>query len=135
LFPVLISACGSGKTVSGISSQPASGPVTLADVQEKIFTPYCINCHIAGGSGPMALTDVETSYAALVNIAPTNSTARAAGDKRVAPGDPNHSFLMHKVTGEMEFGEGDRMPQGADPLSAQEIDLIWRWIDQGAPKG
>jgi hypothetical protein len=134
-LPVLLSACGSGQTVSGISSPPASGPVTLAEVQQKIFTPYCTNCHVAGGSAPMPLTDVATSYAALVGVDPTNSTARQSGQKRVVPGDADKSFLMHKVTGEMQFGEGDRMPQGANPLSAAEIDLIWRWIQAGAPSG
>jgi mono/diheme cytochrome c family protein len=135
VLPVLLSACGSGHTVSGLSSPPSSGPVTLAEIQQKIFTPYCINCHVAGGSAPMPLTDVATSYAALVGADPTNSTARQSGQKRVVPGNADKSFLMHKVTGEMEFGEGDRMPQGANPLSAEEIDLIWRWIQSGAPSG
>lgn len=81
----------------------------------------------------MSLTDAAISYAALINVDPTNSTARAAGSKRVVPGDPSKSFLLDKLTGNMQFGEGDRMPQNADPLSADRIQLIRRWIQAGAP--
>ena len=81
----------------------------------------------------MPLTDAATSAASLVGVDPTNSTARQAGQKRVMPGDPARSFLLNKLTGQMEFGEGDQMPQGANPLSADQIALIRQWIQAGAP--
>jgi mono/diheme cytochrome c family protein len=118
--------------VSG-GAPPAT--VTLVQIQQEIFTPHCASCHVDGGSGPMPLTDPATSYASLVGVDPTNSTARQAGKKRVMPGDPARSFLMDKVTGDMELGEGDRMPQNAHPLSADQIALIRRWIQAGAPSG
>jgi mono/diheme cytochrome c family protein len=131
-LPVLVSACGSGQMVSGGAPRAT---VTLVQIQEQIFTPHCASCHVAGGSGPMPLTDASTSYASLVGVDPINSTARQAGKKRVMPGDPSRSFLMDKITGAMEFGEGDRMPQNAEQLSAAEIALIRRWIQAGAPSG
>lgn len=83
----------------------------------------------------MPLTAPSTSYSSLVGVDPTNSLARQAGKKRVMPGDPSRSFLMDKITGDMEFGEGDRMPQNDHPLSADQIALIRRWIQAGAPSG
>ncbi len=132
-LPLLVSACGSGRTVSGLSSGPPPATVTLAQIQQQIFTPYCASCHVTGGAGPMPLTDAATSAASLVGVDPTNSTARQAGQKRVMPGDPARSFLLNKLTGQMEFGEGDQMPQGANPLSADQIALIRQWIQAGAP--
>ncbi len=135
-LPLAISACGSGgknHSTGGASGPPVEG-VTLAQVQQKVFTPYCISCHVAGGPGPMALTDVATSYASLVNVDPANGTARNAGKKRVVPGDLAKSFLLHKLTGDTQLGEGDRMPQAGGPLPVEEIQLVRRWIQEGAPK-
>src|SRR5205823_6282905 len=89
---------------------------TLAQIQQQVFTPYCVSCHTKGGLGPMPLTDVATSYANLVNIDPLNGVARSAGLKRVVPGDSTRSYLLSKITGEMQIGEGDRMPQNGAPL-------------------
>lgn len=134
-LPVLVSACGSGQMVSGGPGGAPRPTVSLAQIQQEIFTPRCAHCHAAGGSGPMPLTAPSTSYSSLVGVDPTNSLARQAGKKRVMPGDPSRSFLMDKITGDMEFGEGDRMPQNDHPLSADQIALIRRWIQAGAPSG
>src|SRR5947209_15764793 len=117
VVPVLLSACGAGRTVTGLSSGPPAATASLAQIQEQIFTPYCASCHCPGGSGPMSLTDPAASHAALVGADPTNSTARQAGEKRVMAGNPARSFLLNKLTGQMEFGEGDQMPQNSPPLS------------------
>jgi hypothetical protein len=50
---------------------------------------------------------------------------------RVAAGKPDSSFLIVKLTGPGE-GEGDRMPQGNNPLNAQAIEAIRTWIANGA---
>jgi hypothetical protein len=82
----------------------------------------------------MSLADTSSSYASLVGVDPTNSTARGAGEKRVVPGDPSHSFLLNKLTGQMEFGEGDVMPQNGTPLTTSQIAVIRSWIQAGAPE-
>jgi hypothetical protein len=81
----------------------------------------------------MSLTDPASSYAALVGADPANSTARRSGQKLVVAGNPARSFLLNKLTGQMEFGEGDLMPQNASPLTAEEIALVRQWIAAGAP--
>lgn len=45
---------------------------------------------------------------------------------------PGESLLYRKLTGDLEPGEGGRMPPGA-PLSAESIELVRAWIAEGAP--
>jgi mono/diheme cytochrome c family protein/sugar lactone lactonase YvrE len=133
--PLILSACGSGRTIRSEGGGGGSTPspsVTLAQIQQEIFTPHCAGCHVDGGSGPMPLSDAATSYAALVNVDPANGYARRAGKKLVLPGNPAKSFLLHKISGDMEYGEGDRMPQGSNLLSADQISMVRRWIEGGA---
>lgn len=47
----------------------------------------------------------------------------------VKAGNPAHSDLWESIT---ETDPGDRMPLGKAPLSAEQKDLIRRWIAQGA---
>jgi hypothetical protein len=72
-----------------------------------------------------------------VNVAATREPAM----KRIAPGDPEHSFLMHKVDGTLQCSLlscavdescGDPQPQGATTLSQSLRDELRRWIAQGA---
>jgi hypothetical protein len=106
----------------------------LSRIQSEIFTPSCAvaGCHVSGGDAPMPLTDARTSYEALVDAVPTNSAARAAGKKRAVPLRPDQSFLLQKLMRDLQFGEGDPMPQNAPPLTQAQIDLIRAWIEQGA---
>lgn len=54
--------------------------------------------------------------------------------KRVAPGNPEQSYLYHKLVGShLEAGgEGLQMPFAAPPLNDKQIDLVRRWILEGA---
>ncbi len=47
----------------------------------------------------------------------------------VVPGDADESLLITRLT---DPDAGDLMPLDGQPLSAKEIDLLSRWIDQGA---
>jgi hypothetical protein len=71
------------------------------------------------------------SYAALVNAPASNASAHQAGLLRVAPRDPEHSFLLIKLTAPGP-GEGSQMPLGRTPLPADQIQLIRDWIAAGA---
>ncbi|GIW40037.1 MAG: hypothetical protein KatS3mg076_0614 [Candidatus Binatia bacterium] len=104
-------------------------------IQREIFDRRCTSgpCHSpqtrAGGldlSGPAAFDE-------LVGVEPDNPAARAAGDLRVAPFEPERSFLVRKLGGP-RAGEGSRMPLGEAPLSEDEIALIVGWILDGAPR-
>ncbi|MBQ38849.1 MAG: hypothetical protein CME04_20880 [Gemmatimonadaceae bacterium] len=49
---------------------------------------------------------------------------------RVVPGNSAESLLVQKL--ERADGVGSGMPLGSDPLTAEMIQLIKDWIDQGA---
>jgi hypothetical protein len=109
-------------------------PVGFAVVQREVFARSCtsFSCHGAATAGGLDLSP-DGAYASLVGVAPANPAASAAGLLRVAPGDPDRSFLLHKLAGTLEAGEGDRMPRVGISLPASRIDLVRRWISAGAP--
>jgi hypothetical protein len=50
--------------------------------------------------------------------------------QRVAPGDPNKSYLIQKLEG--TAATGGRMPLNGTPLSQADINMIRQWITDGA---
>ena len=74
----------------------------------------------------MDLSDAAASFANLVDV----DSIQVPGTPRVAPGDPDGSYLIHKLEGTQE--EGDQMPQGGPFLDATTIGVIRRWIEDGA---
>ncbi len=46
------------------------------------------------------------------------------------PGDPNNSYIIHKLEGTQTVGA--RMPFGLPPLSQAQIDQVRAWIQAGA---
>jgi hypothetical protein len=120
---------GSGATGPG-GGPPADEPLmaTLGSIQEKVFTPICTACHV-GASAPQGLRlDAANSYALLVGVA----SAEQPGILRVAPGDPDNSYLIQKLEGTAAVG--NRMPLDGTPLSQADIDVIRQWITNGAQK-
>jgi len=118
-------------------SHQAHAAATFArDIQTKIIDSTCStpSCHGDGSaSGSLDLSD-GASYASMVGVPPANDAARAAGLLRVAPGDPDHSYVLLKLQGTLAAGEGARMPLIGPPLPASTIDTIRRWIAAGAPE-
>lgn len=51
----------------------------------------------------------------------------------IIPGDPERSLLVHFIEGRR--GKMFRMPLDAPPLTRAQIDLIRRWIAEGAKPG
>jgi hypothetical protein len=53
---------------------------------------------------------------------------------RVKAGDPDSSYLVHKIQGTQGTvgGSGGQMPLGRSPLSQDNIDIIRDWIAAGA---
>lgn len=103
---------------------------TLALIQSTIFTPICTDCHNPGGPGNfMPLDSEDASFAGLVGV-PSIEVALL----RVEPGDPEQSYLVHKI----EDRPGivfTRMPPPPQPmLSAEQIETIRGWIEAGAER-
>jgi hypothetical protein len=108
----------------GTGSPPLQA--TFTSIQDQVLTPICTACHV-GATAPQGLRlDSANSYALLVGVASQENPAL----QRVAPGDPNNSYLIKKLEGTASVG--GRMPLGGTPLSQADIDVIRQWITDGA---
>lgn len=115
-------------------------PLSLFDgtfdrIQKQIFNNSCAlsGCHDSQTTQANLLLEIGASYTQTVDATPTNVTAQGLGWQRITPGDPQMSFLYHKVTGDLGAGLGSRMPLNRPPLSANLIKIIRLWIEAGAP--
>ena len=106
---------------------------TLESIQNTVFTPICSGCHSGPTSGAigdlpsgMDLSDVTASFNSLVD----ESSLEVPALFRVDPGDPDNSYLIHKLEGTQAVGV--RMPAGGPFLQQETIDVIRDWIEQGA---
>jgi hypothetical protein len=134
---VLLAACsGGGGSYGGDGGNDGGGAgapppllvATFESIQANVFTPLCVECH-AGASAPLGLRlDGTNSYGLLVGI----SSVEQLGVPRVAPGNPNGSYLVQKLEGTAAFGA--RMPLGREPLPQSDIDVIRQWIVDGAQR-
>ena len=129
----VIVACsaGSGEGLD-ISGRPLGegGDVplapTLASVQANVFNPSCIVCH-AGATAPQGLRlDAANSFTNLVGVA----SRQKSSILRVAPGDPDLSYLIQKLEG--TASDGEQMPLGGAPIPQSTIDFVRQWITDGA---
>lgn len=122
---------------------PAQAQQTTFSQVHSILQANCtIGCH--SGSSPAAnlnLSGTEQEvYDAIVDVDPVNPYANdSLKSKLVAPGYPNKSFLLRKVSNGLDpwinmenFAEGNPMPDGQNPLENWEIELIRQWILFGA---
>jgi hypothetical protein len=123
-----LSACD--EKLSDLTGPTPNLQPTLSSIQREILSPRCVACHNGVGRflpGVMNLTE-GNAYASLVGVA----SIEQAGLQRVAPGDPENSYLIHKVEGRAGI-IGQRMPLTGTPLTDGQILVIRRWIELGAP--
>jgi len=110
---------------------------TLASIQAEVFGPTCsIGCHNGAGGAPpivMDLTNAGSSYLALVGAGGTGiPSMQQPAVLRVAPGDPDASYLVRKIQGTLGI-TGQRMPPlPAGALPPATITAIRDWIAAGA---
>src|SRR2546425_9237528 len=108
-----------GKTIERLTflCQPArnaggsGGSATFATIQKKIFDTTCATptCHgAAAASGGLNLA-AGASYGNLVGVLASNPTANGLGELRVAPGNPDKSFLLEKLLANITPPEGVRI--------------------------
>ncbi len=111
---------------------------TFTSIQTQIFQASdssgrraCVSCHTNVGRNPASGLNLAVNpYEALVGVASRERPAL----QLVAPGDPDNSYLVHKIEGRNTIG-GLRMPQSGPPyLTDGQILVIKRWIAIGAPK-
>lgn len=106
-----------------ISAAPAAvpaGPVSYYKQVRPLFQVHCQGCHQpAKAQGGYVMTDYESIL--------------KAGDRGmpgVVPGQPDKSYLIDQIT-----PHGDKraeMPRGADPVQAKDVELVRKWVAEGA---
>ncbi|NNV57126.1 DUF1553 domain-containing protein [Limnovirga soli] len=97
-------------------------PVDFTSQVKPIINKNCITCH--GGvkqKGGFSLLFREDA------LGKTKS-----GKPAIIPGDPDHSEMIRRLT--LQDPE-ERMPYKHDALSKEDIDILTRWIKQGATWG
>jgi hypothetical protein len=128
---VFLTACGELRTPT--EPDPGGDPIdpsaTFTRVQTEIFTPTCarIGCHDPIGNQSQMILTAGRAYANIVNV----PSVEMPSLMRIAPNDPQNSYLYRKITG--AGITGDRMPQSLPPLSDAQISLVRNWIRRGAP--
>ncbi|MBI5014550.1 MAG: hypothetical protein HZB55_03550 [Deltaproteobacteria bacterium] len=111
------------------NAAPAAEPAgAFAAVESQILVPKCAHadgCH----AGPVPAGGMDlgagVAYQDLVGVKATRRPERL----RVAPGDPEGSYLLNRLT---PGGDTPPMPLGGPSLSAAEIDAIRAWVRDGA---
>ena len=131
---IAVAACD--EKLSDLTGPTPNLEPTFRSVQENIFEAGdssgrvpCTQCHNAVGSlfNGLNLTNA-VAYSNLVNV----SSRERPGTLRVAPGNPDASYLIHKVEGRPGI-VGGRMPFNGPFLSDGQILVLKRWIELGAP--
>src|SRR5260370_14112925 len=93
------------------------GSVAFAAQVRPILASRCYPCH-----GP----DVQQHGLRLDSLQAI--LTGSANGKVVIPGDSQNSHIVRRLLGL----EQPQMPYGGPPLSAEQIELIRKWIDEGA---
>jgi hypothetical protein len=97
-------------------------PIDFTSQVKPIINKNCITCH--GGvrqKGGFSLLFRDEALATL-----------KSGKHAIVPGDPDHSEMIRRIG--LKDPE-DRMPYKHDPLNKEDIQILTRWIKEGAPWG
>lgn len=118
---------------NGPGTAAAAAPSLAFDIQ-PVLDVHCVQCHLYESQQGGLMLEQGEAHAELVDAPSTQAPM-----PRVAPGDPEGSYLMHKLRGTQlqAGGSGLRMPFGGEAggstLGAAQIELIADWIRAGAP--
>ena len=104
--------------MSAVARAKAAIPVSFEREVASIFKAKCLRCH--GQNNPRANLRLNTF---------ANMGRGGANGALLVPGNPQRSLLMARL---MTEDAAARMPKSATKLSDDEINVIGRWVAQGA---
>jgi len=106
----------------GSPAPPQEDLVDFARDVRPILSDRCFVCHGPDAEAREANLRLDTSEGALADL---------GGYAAIVPGDTDASELVHRIR---EEHASERMPPAKSKLtlSAEEIDLLVRWVEQGA---
>ena len=101
------------------ASPPVPARVEFNRDVRPILSDKCYTCHGPGAQMATLRFDIEAE-----------AKKALRGDRyAIVPNDPEHSVMLARVTA---TDPKLRMPQKGEPLTAREVDVLRRWIAQGA---
>lgn len=107
-----------GEEPKAQGGEPAGKVSYYKDIR-PLFQAHCQGCHQpAKARGDYIMTDVKKLL-----------TGGDSGKKAVEPSQPDKSYLVELII--PKDGKA-KMPEGKKPLAEHEIDLVKKWIAQGA---
>ena len=115
LATILLGALGFER---GVLTAERSAPVDFRREIEPLLVASCQQCHGAKKAAGQLRLDVKAA-----------ALKGGISGEAIRPGRGRESLLMRRILGE---GGQARMPMGGEPLTAAQIDLLTRWIDEGA---
>jgi hypothetical protein len=110
----------------GFGYRPAEASSPACAV-EQLALVRCVSCH-GPGNQQAGLDLIDDLHAAVVD----QPSSAWPAVKRVVPGDPAASLLIHKLRG-TQGSMGAQMPLGS-LLPEEEIVQFESWITAGAPR-
>lgn len=137
---IVILSAGCDEKLADVAGPTPNLEPTFSSIQSEIFQTTdsagraaCANCHNPNG-GAFRQVGLDLSSDAAYNLLVGVPSVERPGMLRVAPGDPENSYLMHKIEGRPGI-VGLRMPRSGPPyLTDGQIQIIRRWIEIGAPR-
>lgn len=111
-----------------LGNAQAEGISFSAQIQ-PFLNQQCYACHLTGATSGGVNLEPGASFSNLVGIPSSESPL-----PRVTAGDPELSYLIHKLRGtHLEVGgSGLQMPMGGGQVSEEILDLVSQWITEGA---
>jgi cytochrome c553 len=108
---------------TGPTKDKPGPPVDFAREVEPLFKKVCYECH-----------NEDKQKGDLRMDSRADLLKGGASGPGVVPGDPQQSAIIQRVLGEGEDAgkPKPRMPKKKDPLTDAQIELLERWVAQGA---
>ncbi len=114
-----------------LSNQVLADDVSFKTDLQPILNARCVFCHVTAAENGGLNVGRRNAYASLM------ATSTEAPMPRVTPGNPDRSYLIHKLRGThlSVGGSGNSMPFSDPPrlLDPEQLALFVRWVESGAP--
>jgi hypothetical protein len=117
---LILLAIGAG--IFGYAFMFVDDPVDYNTEVKPLLNKKCISCH--GG------VKRKGGFSLLFRQEALDTTE--SGKPAIIPGDPNGSEMIRRLT---DSDPDERMPYHEEPLEKEEIDILRRWIREGARWG
>jgi len=129
---ILFAAALAFFSCSGEGDLESRAGTSFDQINVLVFQPRCAlsGCHDSASRAADLNLSGDSAFGELVNVFSTELPSML----RVAPGDPEASYLVHKIRGTAGAvgGVDTQMPLGEAPLSDEDMDAIVQWIQDGA---